>query len=159
MVAGEDAAKADPEQTQVAETEAARETREHAAAAPPLPAGPDSTRVDRWLWAVRLLKTRPEAAQACRAGHVRVNDRPAKPATAVRVGDLLKMHVHGVTRTIEVGHVLEKRVAAPVAARCLIDHTPAPAAEKHPAVPRRARGAGRPTKRERRQLDKLRGED
>jgi hypothetical protein len=53
----------------------------------PLPSGPDSTRVDRWLWAVRLTKTRSDAAQACRGGHVRVNDRPAKPASPVKVGD------------------------------------------------------------------------
>jgi len=47
----------------------------------------EATRVDRWLWAVRLTKTRPDAAAACRGGHVRINDRPAKPATEARMTD------------------------------------------------------------------------
>ena len=57
----------------------------------------ESTRVDRWLWAVRLTKTRPDAAAACRGGHVRVNDRPAKPSTMVSPGDEVRARV-GDTR-------------------------------------------------------------
>src|ERR1700759_4009643 len=58
----------------------------------------DSTRIDRWLWAVRLTKTRPDAAEACRGGHVRVNDRPAKPSTTVSPGDQVRARVGETTR-------------------------------------------------------------
>lgn len=122
----------------------------------PLPSGPESTRVDRWLWAVRLTKTRSDAAQACRGGHVRVNDRPAKPATAVRVGDRVRVRLHGTTRVVEVSHVIEKRVGAPIATRCYVDDSPAPPPQATMPVIKRDRGAGRPTKRDRRMLDRLR---
>ncbi|WP_285761106.1 RNA-binding S4 domain-containing protein [Nocardiopsis ansamitocini] len=125
----------------------------------PLPPGPSTARVDRWLWAVRLTKTRADAAQACRAGHVRVNDRPAKPATAVRVGDDVRIHLNARTRIVEVGHVIEKRVGAPDAVRCYVDNTPVLPPEATIPVARRDRGAGRPTKRDRRQLDRLRVEE
>ncbi len=124
---------------------------------PALPPGPPATRVDRWLWAVRITKTRADAAQACRAGHVRVNDKPAKPATPVKPGDRVRARVNGVNRIVEVTHVIEKRVGAPIATRCYVDHTPVVPPEFAVPVARRARGAGRPTKRERRQIDRLRG--
>ena len=72
----------------------------------------ESTRVDRWLWAVRLTKTRTDATAACRAGHVRVNDRPAKPATTVAAGDEVRIRVAGSTRIVDVVRVIEKRVGA-----------------------------------------------
>ncbi|WP_046471308.1 RNA-binding S4 domain-containing protein [Allosalinactinospora lopnorensis] len=122
-----------------------------------MPPGLPTGRLDRWLWAVRLTKTRQDAAQACRGGHVRVNDRPAKPATHVRAGDVVKVRLHGTTRIVEVSHVIEKRVGAPVAVRCYVDNTPAPPPGATAPVARRERGAGRPTKRERRQIDRLRG--
>lgn len=118
----------------------------------------ESTRVDRWLWAVRLTKTRSDAAAACRGGHVRVNDRPAKPATSVHPGDTVRARVHDRTRIVEVVRVIEKRVGAPDAATCYIDRTPAPPPEAVTPVARRERGAGRPTKRDRRLLDRLRGQ-
>lgn len=118
----------------------------------------EHTRVDRWLWAVRLFKTRGDATTACRGGHVRLNGRPAKPAAPIRVGDLVEAVVHGRKRVLEVVKVIDKRVGAPVAATCIVDHSPpvaSPRAEPAPFV--RDRGAGRPTKRDRRQLDRLRG--
>lgn len=118
--------------------------------------GVESSRLDRWLWAVRLTKTRPDAATACRAGHVRVNDRPAKPATPVTPGDEIRARVHDVTRVVEVVRVLPRRVGAADAATCYIDRTPAPPPEMLIPVARRDRGAGRPTKRERRVLDEFR---
>ncbi|MCX6463307.1 MAG: S4 domain-containing protein [Pseudonocardiales bacterium] len=117
----------------------------------------ESTRLDRWLWAVRLTKTRPDAAAACRGGHVRVNDRPAKPATPVSPGDEVRARVHDRTRVVEVVRVIQKRVGAADAATCFIDRTPAPPPEMLVPVARRDRGAGRPTKRERRVIDELRG--
>ncbi|MFC6090756.1 S4 domain-containing protein [Saccharothrix sp. BKS2] len=116
----------------------------------------ESTRVDRWLWAVRLTKTRSDAADACRGGHVRVNDRPAKAATTVVPGDEVRARVGNVTRVVEVVRVIQKRVGAAEAAACLIDRTPKPPPEALVPVARRERGAGRPTKRERRVLDRFR---
>jgi ribosome-associated heat shock protein Hsp15 len=116
----------------------------------------ESARLDRWLWAVRLTKTRSDAAAACRSGHVRVNDRPAKAATAVRAGDEVRARVHDTTRVVEVVKVIQKRVGAPDAATCFVDRTPAPPPEAAIPVLRRDRGAGRPTKRDRRVLDRLR---
>jgi ribosome-associated heat shock protein Hsp15 len=120
--------------------------------------GVESTRVDRWLWAVRLTKTRTDAAAACRGGHVRVNNRPAKPATTVVAGDEVRVRSGGNTRIVDVVRVIQKRVGAPVAAECFIDRTPAPPPEALVPVARRDRGAGRPTKRDRRVLDKFRDE-
>lgn len=118
--------------------------------------GVESTRVDRWLWAVRLTKTRNDAAAACRGGHVRVNDRPAKPATVVVPGDEVRARVNGTTRVVEVVRVIQKRVGAADAATCFLDRTPAPPPAAPAPVAHRERGAGRPTKRERRVLDKFR---
>ncbi|TDD56159.1 RNA-binding S4 domain-containing protein [Saccharopolyspora elongata] len=116
----------------------------------------ESTRIDRWLWAVRLTKTRPDAAAACRGGHVRVNDRPAKPATTVCPGDEVRARVGDRTRVVEVVRVIQRRVGAADASTCYIDRTPAPPPETSVPVARRERGAGRPTKRDRRMIDKFR---
>lgn len=121
------------------------------------PAGA-STRVDRWVWAVRLAPTRSSAAAACRAGHVRVNGERAKPATTVRVGDEVRLRGEGYERVVEVAGVIEKRVSAALAAECLVDRSPPPPPrETTTPVGLRDRGAGRPTKRQRRELDRLRG--
>jgi ribosome-associated heat shock protein Hsp15 len=116
----------------------------------------ESTRVDRWLWAVRLTKTRPDAAAACRGGHVRVNDRPAKPATTVSPGDEVRARVGDTTRIVEVTRVIQKRVGAADAATCYLDRTPAPPPTPPVPLAARDRGAGRPTKRDRRILDRWR---
>lgn len=115
----------------------------------------DSTRVDRWLWAVRVLPTRSASTAACHAGHVRVNGAPAKASTAVRPGDRVEARVGQRARVVEVVTVIEKRVGAPLAAACLVDHSPPPPAKAPPTFVRE-RGAGRPTKRDRRDLDRLR---
>ncbi|BBZ60567.1 RNA-binding S4 domain-containing protein [Mycolicibacterium monacense] len=114
----------------------------------------DSTRIDRWLWAVRLTKTRPDAAAACRGGHVRVNDRPAKPSTTVAPGDQVRALVGDRMRIVEVVRVIQKRVGAADAVTCYLDRTPpAPKTTEIPLAVR-DRGAGRPTKRDRRRLDR-----
>jgi ribosome-associated heat shock protein Hsp15 len=118
----------------------------------------ESTRVDRWLWAVRLFKTRAAANEACRAGHVRLNGARVKPAASVRVGDTLRVRGADRERIVEVARVIANRVGAPIAAECIIDHSPPPPTRPaFPQVPERERGAGRPTKRERRQLERSRG--
>ncbi|HEX6567768.1 MAG TPA: RNA-binding S4 domain-containing protein [Acidimicrobiales bacterium] len=117
----------------------------------------DETRVDKWLWAVRVFKSRALATAACRGGHVRVNGAPAKPASTVRAGDRVDAHVHGRARVLEVVRIIDMRVGAPVAADCLIDRSPPEPARGHaPDVFVRDRGAGRPTKRDRRRLDRFR---
>ncbi|AMG81968.1 RNA-binding protein S4 [Microbacterium sp. PAMC 28756] len=115
----------------------------------------DSARVDSWLWAVRVYKTRSAATTACRAGHVRVNGDKAKAAQPVRVGDELRIRIAGFDRILIVRQILVKRVGAPLAALAYEDRTP----EREPqaALGVRDRGAGRPTKRERRDIDRLRG--
>ncbi|EOM75313.1 RNA-binding S4 domain-containing protein [Rhodococcus rhodnii] len=122
------------------------------------PTGTESVRVDSWIWAVRLLKTRSAAAAACRGGHVRVGDTAAKPSTHVAPGDVVRVRTADTERLVTVTRTITKRVGAPVAVTCYIDHTPAPPPrESRPAVPVRDRGTGRPTKRERRDLHRLRG--
>ena len=118
----------------------------------------ETARVDRWLWAVRLAKTRSEATALCKAGHVRIDGRPAKPSTGVRIGDRVTARIHQVDRDVEVVRLIEKRVGAPVAAECIVDHTPPPPPKPAEMVPfgERDRGSGRPTKRDRRQIDRVR---
>ncbi|ATQ31060.1 tRNA synthetase RNA-binding protein [Rhodococcus ruber Chol-4] len=119
---------------------------------------PGSVRVDSWTWAVRLFKTRSAAAAACRGGHVRVNDTPAKPSQAVKVGDEVRVRVAGAERIVRVTQLLTKRVGAPIAAQAYEDHSPPPPPKEILAsLPRRDRGTGRPTKRDRREIDRLRG--
>ena len=115
--------------------------------------------MDSWLWAVRLFRTRSAATDACRGGHVKVNGTAAKPATAVRVGDRVAARVHDRDRVVEVVRLIDKRVGPPVAAECLVDHSPPPP-PKETSIPawERLAGAGRPTKRDRRRMDHLRGQ-
>lgn len=118
----------------------------------------EETRIDRWLWAVRLCKTRAAATDACKGGHVQVNGRAAKPSTPVRVGDRVEALLGKRQRVVEVAKVIEKRVGAPVAAECLVDHSPPPPPkEAGPLDLGHEPGSGRPTKRDRRQLDRFRG--
>lgn len=117
-----------------------------------------SVRVDSWIWAVRLVKTRSLAQAACRGGHVRINGEKVKPAQAVRIGDEVRVRVGELERIVTVSRIIRKRVGANVAAECLIDLTPPPPPrEAVPFAPQRDRGAGRPTKRERREIDRLQG--
>jgi len=118
---------------------------------------PGAVRVDAWLWAVRLFKSRSLATAACKAGHVRVNGEKAKPATQVAIGDEVVVRGGERERIVEVRQLLLKRVGAPAAATAIIDRSPAPLPPGVLAVPRRERGAGRPTKRERRDITRLRG--
>lgn len=114
-------------------------------------------RVDVWLWSVRIYKTRSLATAACRAGHVRVNGERAKPAQPLRIGDEVRVRTDR-DRILTVSGLLRKRAGAPVAAAAMIDSSPAPPPREEVAAPvLRGRGAGRPTKRERRDLDRLRG--
>jgi len=120
-----------------------------------------SVRLDKWLWAVRLFKTRALAASACRLGQVTIDAKPAKAAAEVRIGQTIQAQVGEImriTRTFRVVALLERRVGAAVVKDFAEDLTPASEYEKlkKPSIPPlfvRPKGAGRPTKKERRALD------
>lgn len=117
-----------------------------------------SVRVDSWIWSVRLTKTRSLAASACRAGHVRVNGDRVKPAQAVRAGDEVRLRHAGRDRVVVVSRIVRKRVGAAVAVECYVDNSPPPPPkEQAVALGLRDRGTGRPTKRDRRDMERLRG--
>jgi len=119
-----------------------------------------TARVDAWLWAIRVYKTRSAATTACRAGHVRVNGERAKAAQPVRPGDELRVRIQGFDRILVVKKTIAKRVGAALVAEAADARTPPPPPrESTPFVPVRDRGAGRPTKRDRREIEKLRGRD
>ena len=115
----------------------------------------ETGRVDSWIWSVRLVKTRSAASTVCRAGHVRVNGTRVKPAHSVRAGDEVRLRVEDRDRIVEVVRVISKRVSAPAAAECYLDRSP-PLPPREQAIPvaSRDRGAGRPTKRDRRTMEK-----
>ncbi|WP_020077350.1 S4 domain-containing protein [Cryocola sp. 340MFSha3.1] len=126
--------------------------------ATPPDGGRSSVRVDSWAWAVRLFKTRSAASDACKAGHLKVNGDRAKPAQPVKVGDEVRALVGGVERIYIARRLITKRLGAAAAAGCFEDRTPPPPPRTEaPAAVLRERGAGRPTKRERRLLEQLRG--
>ncbi|CAN5372844.1 hypothetical protein BH10ACT7_BH10ACT7_02380 [soil metagenome] len=121
---------------------------------------PDTARVDSWLWAVRIVKSRSLATAACRSGHVKVNGERAKAAQAVRSGDEVRIRVSGFDRVLIVTRPLVKRVSAVEASASYVDNSPPlPTPDEIALAPRRDRGAGRPTKRERRELEQFLGRD
>jgi len=122
--------------------------------------GPSGVRVDAYVWAIRLFSTRSAATAACKAGHIKVNDASAKPAQVVRIGDRVRALTPGGERIVVVTGLITKRTSAPLAALHFDDQTPPPPPkEERPATVLRERGAGRPTKRDRRLIERLRGRD
>jgi ribosome-associated heat shock protein Hsp15 len=115
----------------------------------------DETRIDRWLCAVRLVKTRPLATRLCEGGHVVVNGSPVKPSTRVRAGDRVEALIADRQRIVEVIRPIESRVGAAVAATCYVDHSPPVMPEAGPKI-KPLRGEGRPSKRLRREFERLR---
>jgi ribosome-associated heat shock protein Hsp15 len=114
-------------------------------------------RLDKWLWAARIFKTRTLAAEACRAGHVKCEGVALKPSHSVRAGMALTVQQGEVTRTLRVLGLLERRVGAAVARQYVEDLTPPEDYQKRRAPEHQPlvfwpKGAGRPTKKQRRQL-------
>lgn len=123
----------------------------------PAPVGPDSVRVDKWLWAARMFKTRSQASKACTAGHVKLNGESVKASKSVRPGDHLEVQTRGGLRIVDVLLLSEKRGSAAIARTLYEDHTPPPPPKEERTFAVRERGAGRPEKKDRRLLIRLRG--
>lgn len=125
------------------------------------PQGEAGVRIDKWLWAVRVYKTRSLAGRACSAGHVEIDGYPAKPSRKVHIGETVHVDKEERTYIYEVATLLEKRVAAKELPNFIVDHSPAPA-EAEPMtlaqkILQREAGTGRPTKKDRRDLDQVFG--
>ena len=121
-------------------------------------------RLDKWLWAARIFKTRSLATEACRRGHVKIAGQSVKPAHDVRVGETILVRKDRLTQTLKVLGLSEKRVGAPIAKTLVEDLTaPEEYAQARPSLlpPEafRPKGLGRPTKKERRDLDRFKGPD
>jgi len=114
------------------------------------------TRIDRWLTAARVFKSRTLAQAACEAGHVRINDVSAKPSQNVKIGDEVRAFSPRGALVLVVKGLGEKRLSAALAQLLYDDHSPPPP-PKEERVAVRERGAGRPTKADRRALSRLRG--
>ncbi len=121
---------------------------------------PLEVRLDKWLWAARLYRTRSQATEACRAGHVKVGGQNVKPSHTVRVGEVISAQTGHITRTVKVTGLLALRLGAKAVPQYFEDLTPAAEYEKRhepnlqPLLVR-PKGTGRPTKRDRRLLDAL----
>jgi ribosome-associated heat shock protein Hsp15 len=121
---------------------------------------PPTVRLDKWLWAVRVFKTRSIATHACSAGHVKILGHNVKPSHIVRPGEIVSARVGDLTRTLKVLAPLQQRVAAKVVPQYAEDLTPAIESQKahepkFTPLFTRPKGAGRPTKKDRRSLDQL----
>ena len=120
----------------------------------------DSVRADKYLWAIRVYKTRSEATDACSGNKVRINSVVAKPSKAVKIGDVLEVHKGPATLTYKVLQLSENRMGAQLVPDYAEDLTPESEwakfhAPRETIVMRRDKGAGRPTKKDRRTLDAL----
>lgn len=123
----------------------------------------ESTRLDLWLWSTRLYKTRTIASDACKNNRITINGQKGKPSRQVRVGDRLQVDRGPMTQDVEVKGILSKRVGAKLVPDFLIDHTAPEEYERAASIrrtnriasPSREAGSGRPTKKERRELDQL----
>lgn len=122
----------------------------------------DSVRLDIWLWAVRVFKTRSLATEACRQGKVKILGSKVKPSRGVHPGDCIELRNEDLTRTLRVVGLLHKRVGAPQVAEFMLEETPEEVLRAHQErqkekrlAPTRQKGLGRPTKKDRRALGRV----
>ncbi|MCD4735117.1 MAG: RNA-binding S4 domain-containing protein [Bacteroidales bacterium] len=120
----------------------------------------EPVRIDKWLWAVRIFKTRSQATDACRSGKVKLNDRTVKPSHEVRIEEIFVINLGPITRTIEVKELLKNRVSAKLVENYMTDLTSQEEYDRLKIAREtnyefRERGFGRPTKKERRLIDHL----
>lgn len=126
----------------------------------------EKIRVDKWLWAIRLFKTRTSSSKACEAGKVQKDGEKLKASSKIQIGDELEVRVNHIRREIKVLKLIEKRVGAAIASECYEDNTPEEALQVKKIksaflLPNayREKGTGRPTKRDRRNIDKFKDLD
>jgi len=117
-------------------------------------------RIDKYLWAIRLYKTRSIAGEACRSGKVKIADQPVKASRDVNVGDVIELRVGIMNKVIEVKEVIKNRLKASLAVEKYVDITPDEELERIDMIRQmktehRDRGSGRPTKKDRRELTKI----
>lgn len=120
----------------------------------------DEARVDKWLWAARIFKTRSMAAAACKKGQVSLNGAPLKPSRTVRAGDIINVRKPPVTYSFKIKQAIEKRVGAKLIPKILENVTPPAQYEllemnRISGFVNRAKGTGRPTKKDRRSLEEF----
>ena len=121
---------------------------------------PDAIRIDKYLWAVRLYKTRSLATEACRCGHIRMNGQPLKASHEIKVGEVYEISIEQLHKVIQVTQLLGNRVGAQLVANYMADLTPQEEYERIQMVrqysfEKRDRGVGRPTKRDRREIEEF----
>ncbi|TAJ13424.1 RNA-binding S4 domain-containing protein [Marinilabiliaceae bacterium JC017] len=121
---------------------------------------PESVRIDKYLWAIRLFKTRSLAAEACKKGRVAIKGQPAKSSRTVKIGDIIDVRIPPITRKFHVLNLSEKRMGAKLTPDFIEEITPDDQIEllemtRLANSMGRRRGLGRPTKKDRRDLDKL----
>lgn len=121
---------------------------------------PDSIRIDKWLWAVRVFKTRTQAAEACKGGRVKIEGQEVKASREIKVDEIIEVQLGIVSKKLRVLQVVKNRVAAKLVPDLAEDLTPAEEYEKQDMLrqlnyEKRDRGAGRPTKKDRRNISKL----
>lgn len=113
-------------------------------------------RIDKWLFAVRVFKSRSQATEACVLGRVKVNENGVKPSSSVAVGDAVEIRMRDRTMLYDVVELIDKRVSPAIACACYVDRSPRPkGTDTDPAAPTRERGSGRPTKKDRRRMERL----
>lgn len=123
-----------------------------------------TVRIDKWLWAVRVFKTRNQAADACRGGKVKVDGQKVKPSKEVKEGDIVEIQQGIFKKKLQIKKAAKNRVSAKLVPDLAEDLTPAEEYEKMQLLrqlnyEKRDRGAGRPTKKERREIERLKGEE
>ena len=123
----------------------------------------EEIRIDKWLWAVRLYKTRSIATEACKTGRIKIDGIAVKPSRTIRKGTIIEVFQPPMQKTIEVKELLKNRVGAKLVENYIVDHTPEEEYEKLQMIKEmrtewRNRGTGRPTKKERRDIDRLKSD-
>ncbi|MBK7935948.1 MAG: RNA-binding S4 domain-containing protein [Lewinellaceae bacterium] len=120
-------------------------------------------RIDKWLWSIRIFKSRTLASDACKSGKVKVGDESVKPSFMISEGETVSVKKDGFNFQYRAIQMIEKRVGAPIAITCYEDVTPQEEKNKYnawflnstPGMEKREKGAGRPTKKERREIDQF----
>ena len=123
----------------------------------------EPVRIDKWLWAVRLFKTRSQATEACKGGKVKIEGHNVKPSREIHEGDEIEVQLGAIRKKVKVLQIIKNRVAAKLVPDLAEDLTPTEEYERLDMLrrlnyERRERGAGRPTKKDRREIERLKGE-